>query len=312
MSIKNILKYIAILIIALTVYSLLPLGWFYFIKKDPTPPRNQEILQDIKKNKGNYYEFIVFGDCHSGLIFDDSASIRIANKINHEKRYDKIPIDFVMITGDVSFRGTEWDYKNFNKLRSIIRWPVLSAFGNHDDDNGGEPRFDKYVGVREFSFKDRNSYFIVLDNSTGDITETQFEKFEADLNIAQDYKHRFVVLHKAPMSIYQQSWYRPETSTWSYRFMKLCEKYNVTMVFSGHEHMFVTGVYGGVRYIVAGGGGIITKAPEADGGYLNYVVVRVYKDYIDYEVRKVCPPFWEYITYYMWKNLVYFVRDTIL
>jgi hypothetical protein len=312
MSLKKAIQYTGIVILALALYSMLPLGWFYFVKKDVLPPKNEQLLEEIKKNKGNYYEFIVLGDCHSGLLFDDSASIRLADKINHERRYEKIPIDFVIISGDVTFRGSDWDYKNFNKFRSLIRWPVLSAFGNHDDDNGGEERFNKYVGVKEFSFKDRNSYFIVINNSSGDLTETQFEKLESDLNEAQAYKHRFVILHKAPMSIYQQSWYRPETSSWSYRFMKLCEKYNVTMVFSGHEHMYVTGIYGGVRYIVSGGGGIITKAPEADGGYLHYVVVRIYKDYIDYEVRKVYPPFWQYITYYMWKNLVYFVRDRIL
>lgn len=306
------IKYFLIAVLVLALYSIAPMVWLYLKPQGPLPPTNQQILETFKGHKGNYFEFIVLGDCHSGLIFDDSATIRVANKINHEHRYDKIPIDFVIIAGDATFRGTEWDYKCFNKFRSRIRFPVLTAFGNHDDDNEGDPRFDKYVGVREFSFKDRNSYFIVIDNGGGDITETQFEKLEEDLKAAQEYTHRFVVLHKAPMSLYQQSWYRPETSNWSYRFMKLCEKYKVTIVFSGHEHMFVTNVYGGVRYIVTGGGGIITKAPEGDGGYLHYVVVRIYKDYIDYEVRKVHPPFWQIITYYMWKNLIYYVRDAIL
>lgn len=312
MKLKNILKIIIIAILALALYSMAPMAWFYLKPLKALPPTNSQVIDSLKDNKGNYFEFIVFGDCHSGLFFDDSATLRMIKMINHELRYKKIPIDFVLCTGDVTFRGTEWDYRAYNKIRSLIRWPVLSAIGNHDDDNNGEGRFAKYIGVREFSFPDRSAYFIVLDNITNDMTETQFEKFEADLKEAEKYKHRFVALHKPPMSLYQQSWYKPETSSWSYRFMKLCEKYKVDMVFSGHEHMFKTNVYGGVRYFMSGGGGMITKVPEADGGYLNYLVVRVYRDYVDFEVRKVYPPYWEYLTYYMWKNIMYYVRDALL
>jgi predicted phosphodiesterase len=312
MTMKRFIKIILIAILVLAIYSLMPVAWLYLKPQGPLPPTNSQTIDSLKTNKGKYFEFIVFGDCHSGLVLDDSATLRVVKMINRELRYKKIPIDFVMVTGDLTFRGTEWDYKNYNKIRSLIRWPVLSAIGNHDDDNGGETRFDKYIGAREFSFRNRNSYFIVVDNITNDMTETQFEKLEEDLKIAQDYKHRFVILHKPPMSLYQQSWYKPETSSWSYRFMKLCERYKVDMVFSGHEHMFKTNSYGGVRYFMSGGGGMITKTPEADGGYLNYLVIRVYKDYLDYEVRKVHPPFWEVITYYMWKNLVFFIRDAIL
>ena len=94
--------------------------------------------------------------------------------------------------------------------------------------------------------------------------------------------------------------------------MKLCEKYKVDIVFSGHEHMFRELTHGGVRYVTSGGGGMLTHIPSYDGGYLHYVVVRVYGDYVDYEVRKIRPPFWEFLTYYMWKDLFYLVKDTLL
>ena len=35
---------------------------------------------------------------------------------------------------------------------------------------------------------------------------------------------------------------------------------------------------------------IIPWAPTWDGGYLHYLSIRVYGDYLDYEVRKVFPP----------------------
>jgi serine/threonine-protein phosphatase CPPED1 len=311
MKIKHPIRIILTLILAAFVYSLLPLLSLY-LQKTPVPPTNEQVIEKLKKHKGNYFEFITFGDNHSGLIFDDSASLRLASRMNKEERFKKVPVDFVLSTGDVTFRGTEWDYRNYYKLISRIKWPVISAIGNHDDDNKGLPRFEKHIGKDEFSFINRNSYFIVANNSNSDLTEEQFAWLESELKKSEAYKHRFVVIHKPPMAFYQQSWYRPELTRWSYRFMKLCEKYKVDIVFSGHEHMFKTGVYGGVRYIVSGGGGIITKVPEADGGYLNYIVVRVYDDYLDFEVRKIMPPFWEYLTYYMWKNLIYFFKDAFL
>jgi hypothetical protein len=149
----------------------------------------------------------------------------------------------------------------------------------------------------------------VLANMVTELNEQQCEWLESELKKSQAYKHRFIFMHKQALSLYQRSWFRPELGKWSYPFMKLCETYKVDIVFAGHEHMFREGTYGGVRYVISGGGGMLIQIPEADGGYLHYVVVRVYGDYVDYEVRKVFPPLWEYLTFYMWKELFYSVKD---
>jgi hypothetical protein len=93
--------------------------------------------------------------------------------------------------------------------------------------------------------------------------------------------------------------------------MKICEKYKVDTVFAGHEHMFRQASYGGVRYIMSGGAGMFIQIPESDGGYLHYLVVRVYGSYVDFEVRKIFPPLWEYFTYYLWKELFYFLKGVL-
>ena len=51
--------------------------------------------------------------------------------------------------------------------------------------------------------------------------------------------------------------------------------------------------------------------PDYDGGFLHYTVVRAYGDYVDYEVRKIFPPLWEYLVYYFWKGMLYPVRDIV-
>jgi 3',5'-cyclic AMP phosphodiesterase CpdA len=307
---KRFIRTILLVVVFASVLSLIPVLDLY-IKKAPVTYTNDEAVKKLEGNKGDYFGFIVFGDNHAGLILNDSAALRLVNSMNRETRFKKLPIDFVMSSGDVTFRGSAWDYSIYNKIRSAIKYPVISGIGNHDDDNVGYGRFKKYIEKDEFSFADRNSYFIVLNDIVGEVSDEQFSWLESELVKAQGYKHRFIVMHKPPFSPYQQAWYRPELGAWSHRFMKLCEKYKVDMVFSGHEHMSRERTFGGVRYITGGGGGMISNIPTWDGGFLHYAVVRVNGDYIDYEIRKIFPPVWEFFTYYMWKDIFYFLKEAL-
>lgn len=308
---KRIVTIFIYLILAMAVYSLVPVATLY-LRPDPVPCTNADAIDKLKNNTGDLFEFIVFGDNHAGLVFDDSTALKLVKNINREGRFRKAPVDFVAVLGDATFKGSAWDYRIFNRIRSLIKWPVVTALGNHDDDHGGAARFEKYAGKTSFTFVDRNSFFIAIDNNPNDLTEEQFSALEEDLRKASVYKHIFVIAHKAPLSPYQESWYRPETCPWSYRFMKLCEKYRVDIVFSGHEHIFRKGTFGQVKYITSGGGGIPSHYPTRDGGYPHYVVVRVYGDYVDYEVRKIFPPFWEFLAYYIWKDIFYSLKDVFL
>lgn len=308
---------LVIVFIFLFLHSLSPLIWFY-ASRPVTAPTNEEALARLKGNTGERFSFIVFGDNHSGFPLNDSATLKMIRLMNREDRFKKIPIDFVVDLGDVTFsKGRDWDYRTYAKLCSLIKWPVISVMGNHDYVDGGWRLFKKYIGKHEFSFTDRNSYCIVLDNKITDVTEKQFGWLEEELKKSQAYKHRFLFMHKSPVSLYHQSWFRPEVNAWSYRMMKLCEKYKVDIVFAGHEHIYQQREFGGVRYVISGCGGMPLLFPESDGGFLHYLVVRVYGDYVDYEVRKVFPPFWEFVTYYMWKEIFYglkyvFFKDGLL
>ena len=308
---KRFFAALLIVIIILSVNSLGPVVMLY-LKPCPELAKNEEIAAKLAANKGELFGFIAFGDNHAGFIFDDSAAIKLIRNMNREDRYTKLPIDFVVNLGDVTFsKGREWDYCQYDKLRAMIKWPVISVMGNHDCQKNGMKTFKRRLGKHEFAFANRNSYFIVLDNKITDLTERQFAWLEGELEKSLAYRHRFVFMHKPPVSLYQQSWYRPELSSWSYRLMKLCEKYGVDMVMAGHEHMFQERVFGGVRYIISGGGGMLIQIPDREGGYLHYVVIRVNGDYVDYEVRKVFPPLWEFFTYYMWKDLMYALKAAL-
>jgi predicted phosphodiesterase len=296
---------IFVIFIMMVVFSFLPVVRFWFTEGAPLDDDNAANLEKLKSNQGAYFSFIVFGDNHSGLIFNDAAAMKEIWHMNREDRFQKIPVDFVMSVGDVSLDGKNSHFTDYKKIQKLIKYPVIAAIGNHDD----RTNFEKFVGDNEFSFVNRNSYFIILDNEEGELKEYQFKWLEEELKKGQKYDHIFIAMHKPPFDPYQQDWYNMDNSPWAYRFRKMCGEYNVDMVFSGHKHMFKHEVFDGVDHIVTGGGGMLIEIPEAEGGYLHYVRVNVNNDYVTYEVRKISPPLWEWVTYYFWKEALYWARN---
>ena len=306
---KRLLKIAAIVILVASTISFAPVAQLY-LSKEPAPYTNAEAAERLAANKGDNFRFLVFSDSHAGLVLSDSAALKMVDSMNREDRFKKTPVDFAISAGDVTFRGSKWDFHIFDIIRSRIKWPVICAAGNHDDDvKKVRDLFKKYCGSNEMSFSNRNSYFIIVDSTVNNFTNRQFAWLESELEKSLSYTHRFIIMHKPPFSPYQQSWYKPELSDWSYKFMKLCERYKVDAVFSGHTHMFKKSSYGGVRYITTGGGGMPMDIPTSEGGYHHYLVVRVFGDYIDLEVRKIFPPLWEYLGYYMWKDLFFTLKS---
>ncbi|MFH1837022.1 MAG: metallophosphoesterase [Candidatus Omnitrophota bacterium] len=301
-SLKKVLFWISIVLL---VYSFLPMVRFWLMKTPEEIKKNEEVIKELENNKGSYFSFIVLGDNHSGLIFNDAATLKEIWHINREDRFQKVPMDFVLNVGDITLNGKKEHFESYQKIASLIKFPVVAAIGNHD----ARDLFDRFQGDKDFTFTNRNSFFIILDNEEGQLTDEQFSWLEEKLKEGQEYDHIFVTLHKPPFDPYQQEWYNMDNIPWAYRFRKLCGQYNVDMVFSGHKHMFKSEKFDNVEYIVTGGGGMLIEMPEADGGYLHYVRVMVNNDYVTYEIRKVSPPLWEYVTYYFWKEAAYWVRN---
>lgn len=298
-------KTLILLFIAAVVYSFLPLIHFWIMDGAGLSDNNQSNVKMLEDNKGAYFSFIVLGDNHSGLIFNDAATLKEIWHINREDRFRKVPVDLVLFAGDITLDGKRSHYEDYKKIQKLIKFPVIAAIGNHDN----RELFQEFCGEKQFSFVNRNSYFIILDNEEGQLREEQFRWFEEELKKGKEYDHIFIVMHKPPYDPYQQEWYNMDNSPWAYRFRKLCSENNVDIVFTGHKHLFDHEKFDGVDYITTGGGGMLIEIPERDGGYLHYVRVMVNHDYVTYEVRKISPPLWEYITYYLWKEVVYWVRN---
>lgn len=295
-------KVLLMIFSALVIYSLLPLVSFLFVNPSSSTDNNALNIKKIETNRGQYFSFIVFGDSHNGLFTNDASTVKLLWHMNREDRFKKVPIDFVLSVGDVSLDGSRHDFKAWKKMQALIKYPVITAIGNHDN----RELFKEYCGDNQFAFVNRNSYFIVVDNAD-DAPDMVW--LEARLKDGQKYAHTFVIMHKPPCDPYQQEWYNIDNAPWAYELRKLLGRYRVDMVFAGHKHMFKHQKFDGVDYITTGGGGMLIEIPESDGGYLHYVRVMVNNDYVTYEVRKVSPPLWLHVTYYLAKEALYWVRN---
>jgi len=295
-------KTVILVLSAVIIYSALPIIPYLFMSPASNDVNNQVGIEKLKGNKGDYFSFIVFGDSHNGLFTNDASSLKLIWHMNREDRFKKVPIDFVLSVGDITLDGSEWDFRSWKKIQALIKYPVIAAIGNHDD----RKLFEKYCGDRQFAFSNRNSYFIVVDNADG---EPNLIWLEERLKEGQKYDHTFVIMHKPPCDPYQQEWYNIDNAPWAYELRKLLAKYRIDMVFAGHKHMFKHQKFDNVDYITTGGGGMIMEIPESEGGYLHYIRVMVNQDYVTYEVRKISPPLWLHITYYLGKEALYWVRN---
>lgn len=203
------------------------------------------------------FQFVVVGDSRNGL----EQHRRVVERMAQE-----VP-DFVLGTGDMvdeGFREDEWQQffdVEGQMLRDNVYFPAL---GNHDRQGRGRTAdtYRAYFSVpqdgdggRYYAFTYASARFLVLDSNSYSFALTdQTAWLERELIAARQdpqIKHIFVVMHHPPFSISLHGGARDLRERWT----PLFEKYQVSAVFSGHDHVYERAEHNGVRYFVTGGGG---------------------------------------------------------
>jgi 3',5'-cyclic AMP phosphodiesterase CpdA len=202
------------------------------------------------------FTFIVFGDTRSGV----DAHRRVIERIAQE-----VP-DFVLGTGDMvddGYRQDQWQQffdVESPVLRDNVYFPVV---GNHDRQGRGRTAdsYRAYFSVpdngdaRYYGFSYAAARFLVLDsNEYSFALSDQTAWLERELIAARQdpaMRHVFVVMHHPPFSVSLHGGSRDLRERWT----PLFEKYQVTAVFSGHDHVYERAEHNGIRYFVSGGGG---------------------------------------------------------
>ncbi len=207
---------------------------------------------------GEPLRFAVYGDMRGG----HEIHRRIVESIGREAP------DLVVLTGDLVLRGgDEGDWQRFfDVAEPLLRQvPYYPAAGNHDMGHAGDERrrFGEIFALPPgppgqpswanwYSFDVAGVHFIMLDSNSYERPE-QLTWLESDLAAAHARGARaiFVAVHNGP---YSRGTHGGNAIART-RYAPVLVRGGVTVLFSGHDHLYERGEIGGLRYFVSGGGG---------------------------------------------------------
>jgi len=204
-------------------------------------------------NQAGTVKFAVIGDNGTG----DAAQYQVAEQM--AKSRQQFPFDLVLMLGD-NFYGAQrpsdlvTKFERPYKLLLDAGVTFRAALGNHDEpDSVNYPPLNM-GGQRYYSFARGNVRFLVLDTNSLDPRQVQW--LEATLQESREawkisYFHHPLYSnagrHGASIDIRQ-------------RLEPLLMKYGVSVVFSGHDHVYERlKPQHGITYFVCGSGGKLRK-----------------------------------------------------
>jgi 3',5'-cyclic AMP phosphodiesterase CpdA len=179
------------------------------------------------------------------------------------------PLDLVAVTGDMVLHGSDdADWQQFFTITGDLLAQVayLPSVGNHDlgwdaadvarraqdlfSLPPGPP--DRPDGTYWYSFDLADIHLVFLDSNAYERPE-QETWLDADLAAARARHVRAILAftHHGP---YSRGYHRGSKIAVE-RYVPILTKYQIDMIFSGHDHLYQRGEIGGIRYIVSGGGG---------------------------------------------------------
>lgn len=224
-----------------------------------------------------YLSFIAFGNSGSG----SKEQYELAEQM------EKFTPDFILHTGNILESGLDYDadFQYFEPYKNLIsKYPFFLALGNHDygadfnKEDGKDFIKNNYTpyhsmpltgfGPHYYFFDNGNARFICLDNNSF---------FEAMWAPAIDEESQQIKWLKTVLSRTRTTWkfvylHLPLYSTGEYSFSEelrdilapIFEKYEVDMVFQGHDHNYertkpikegMVNETEGIVYVTLGGGG---------------------------------------------------------
>jgi predicted phosphodiesterase len=256
--------------------------------------QNQQVLQKLAalEKVGPKFSFIVFGDNRSGdEIYRQIVSLAM----------ERMPA-FIVNTGDmIATPGDMQEWARFWEISRPITVPYFLTVGNHDINSKVPFSGKKYLEQVDlpgkelyYSFVAGNSLFIVLDSYIDDqekMIAGEQRKWLEGVLATSTQKHKFVFVHH-PLYTEKDKGKHHGNSMDRYkeerdRLQALFVKHKVSMVFAGHEHLYLRKTVDGILHVITGGGGAPLYSAEDDGGYHHFVRIHVDGDKVKAEVVDV-------------------------
>ncbi len=280
-------KYMGLILILAVISGLFLYNYLSTVDNSTQDTKwNYQELQKINKTESNY-TFVVYGDNR------DSAG-KFEHLIQNVNEKDVL---FSIDNGDLVSSGTVGEFKSFLNEIKKSKAPVLTVIGNHELYNGNnESNYIEFFGNSYYSFTEKNSYFIMLDDaSSNGLDDAQIEWLKNELKKSQNYKYRFVFMHIPlydPRKGTAGKGHSLDNLTAAKGLNDIFDQYNVTMLFTSHIHGYFSGVWGKTPYIISGGAGAPLSAPlnqNINGNVTNsyfyhYILVNVTNYGVNYTV----------------------------
>jgi hypothetical protein len=191
------------------------------------------------EHQGSVYEKVVAEAAKAKPEF----MITVGDHIEGYERTDTMKLD------------REW--KEIKAMVAPLKMPFHFTPGNHDityDNALGT--YERNAGKPYYSFDYKKMHFIVLDASRWEASDSlapeQLNWLAADLAKSARTKFKFVFFHK-PFWTVSVAEGKHDT------LHNLFKTYGVSAVFNGHNHMYYTATYDGIRYTAVGSSGAETE-----------------------------------------------------
>ncbi len=204
-------------------------------------------------------KFMVYGDSR---LFPDTHN-EVAGAMVAAYMDDPGFQKLVISVGDLVTDGDNemnWDLELFDPQQENIHemmasLPLQSCMGNHDLPGDLFKKYLPYPYVTDmyWSFDYGPAHFAIIDQFAegyGVIGNTQIEWLEDDLALTEK-KWKFIVLHGPGYGAGTHANVQEVQDA----IQPLCEDYNVSIVFAGHNHNYSRAVVNGVNHVTSGGGG---------------------------------------------------------
>lgn len=246
----------------------------------PEFPERMPIVERTFSNDPDKFTFAIIGDKTGGGLDKWHIFDRSIDEINLLKP------DFAIMVGDLiqgdtsDIKKLDAEWKEFWEHQSDLNIPFLPLPGNHDITN--RVMYDywmKHIGRTYSAFTYKNCLFLLLNTeewhtNTGDWTnwfgEVQIKYVKSKLQLHEDVRHTFVLLHR-PLWLQKHSgWEEIEEALGNRPYT----------VFAGHYHNLTLHTRNERRYFVLGatGGGFTSQQVKEYGAFDHYSLVTVDND----------------------------------
>lgn len=196
-------------------------------------------------------------DFHFSIIGDRTGGARPGVYGRVWREISLLHPDFVISVGDTIEGGndataaTQWD-QVAAIWRKYEHFPLYLTPGNHDIwSPRSEEIWREKTGRQPFySFNYQDAHFVVLDNSRQEtLSDEQLNFLEADLQQNADRSPKLVFFHRPFWIPYVMLHFNTA------RLHRVCKKYGVGWVISGHGHQLASYALDGVHYLEIGSSG---------------------------------------------------------